>query len=156
VPIEVLKHYLMYDPLTGIFTRRIDCNGELAGSICNRIDKTEGYVILCVKNIRLKAHRAAWAYMTGTWPTALIDHKNRRRDDNRFVNLREANDQTSVFNLKELRLNNTSGLRGVFKYGNKWRAAIRYKNKLHHLGTYEDKFKAKEVYEEAKNRLHVI
>ena len=33
--------------------------------------------------------------------------------------------------------NNTSGRRGVYKCGTRWRACIGFKGKLHNLGTYD-------------------
>lgn len=35
------------------------------------------------------AHRLAFLYMTGAFPTNQVDHINRVRNDNRFINLRE-------------------------------------------------------------------
>jgi len=58
------------------------------------------------------AHRLAWFYETGEWPSDEIDHKNRGRDDNWFENLREATRSQNVANTA-LRSTNTSGFKGV-------------------------------------------
>ncbi len=77
-----LKAVLHYDPETGIFTRY---GHNKCGS------KTyQGYIGIGIKRKTYYAHRLAWLYMTGVWPSKEIDHKNRIRDDNRWVNLREA------------------------------------------------------------------
>ena len=157
VDVDVLKRELHYDPETGIFTRLTLRGGKPIGSIAGMEAKPpDNYIILSVMNVRLKAHRAAWAYMTGVWPTNIIDHIDLDKTNNRWENLREATDQTNVFNLPELRSNNSTGLRGVFKAGKKWKAAIRYRNKLYHLGTFIDPQDAKLAYEKARTELHII
>lgn len=44
------------------------------------------------------AHRAAFCLMRGAWPAHQIDHVNGVRDDNRWVNLREATNQQNQYN----------------------------------------------------------
>lgn len=85
-----LKEVLSYDPLTGAFMwlarRGRQALGTNAGTTQN-----EGYVVIRVDGVRYLAQRLAWFYMTGKWPKAQVDHKNRKRGDNRWGNLREAN-----------------------------------------------------------------
>ena len=78
---EALKQALTYNPTTGEFTK----NGY---SKCGTVS-SKGYISIYVLGERHYAHRLAWLYMTGKWPTDEIDHKNRKRKDNRWVNLRE-------------------------------------------------------------------
>src|SRR5690606_16380357 len=84
-----------------------------------------------------KAQNAAWLYMTGEWPTFIVDHENRQRADNRWENLRPATDQENARNAK-LSKRNTSGIKGVMWYRrhSKWVASIRVDRKLLHLGYF--------------------
>lgn len=77
-----LKSLVNYNPVTGEFSR--------AGyAKCGTLT-CKGYVSIQVAGKRYFAHRLAWFYMTGTWPSKEIDHKNRVRNDNTWTNLREA------------------------------------------------------------------
>lgn len=90
---EALKLLLTYNPETGEFTRlKGTGKGAAAGTVTKGcIDKSNGYRRICVQGKQRYAHRVAWLYMTGQWPKDQIDHKNMDRSDNRFGNLRQAN-----------------------------------------------------------------
>lgn len=94
---EQLKEYFEYAPDTGVFTRRklmrMD-NKNKVGDIAGTKD-SYGYVQMRVMNKLCLAHRLAFLYMTGEWPTQEVDHINRRRDDNRWENLRLAPSRTA-------------------------------------------------------------
>tara|TARA_R110000787_G_scaffold5224_1_gene19174 strand:+ start:191 stop:673 length:483 start_codon:yes stop_codon:yes gene_type:complete len=68
----------------------------------------------------------------------VIDHINRDPLDNRRENLRIVSRQENQMNLS-MRKTNKSGVSGVHwnKSANKWRAAIKYKNKHINLGYFE-------------------
>jgi citrate synthase len=87
---EELRRVLHYDPDTGIFTWKVTLsNRNPAGKKAGCIDHY-GYIMMSIHGKRYKAHRLAWLYMTGAWPTNQIDHKFNNRSDNRFSELREA------------------------------------------------------------------
>src|SRR5580704_1773693 len=112
ITIEALKTVLDYDPLTGVFRWRIRprqraCS-EIAGSV-----NSYGYRMICVAQKIYRAHRLAWFYVYGEWPTNEIDHINGKKDDNRIVNLRLADKQKNQANSKR-RSTNTTGFKGIF------------------------------------------
>ncbi|MFW4291481.1 HNH endonuclease [Salmonella enterica subsp. enterica serovar Paratyphi C] len=46
-----------------------------------------GYIRIYINKKWYLAHRLAWLYVTGKWPINVIDHINRNKADNRFINL---------------------------------------------------------------------
>jgi hypothetical protein len=133
----------VYDPETGLLTNRVSRRyGQIAaGTEIGCLHHT-GYVVLSVGKKQHRAHRVAWLLGTGAWPTGSIDHINGVKDDNRLVNLRDADSTTQQRN-QGLNKDNKSGLAGVFilKSG-RVRATINYEGRRHVLGTYLDYFEA--------------
>ena len=80
-----LKEIIDYDSETGNFFRFWKGKPD-----CKRIGvlKKHGYIVFQVNGHRDYAHRFAWLFMTGKWPTE-IDHINGDRSDNRWENLRK-------------------------------------------------------------------
>lgn len=90
ITLDRLKEALHYDPETGVFTwlncgKRTDLVGTQAGSV-----GSHGHLTIKVDGLRYAAHRLAFFYMSGHWPTALVDHKDGDPANNRWVNLRDA------------------------------------------------------------------
>lgn len=79
-PIVTLRETIDYDPLTGLFR-------SVEWSIYGPTG--DGYKLMRHKpsNTYLAQHRAAYAFMTGYWPQ-VVDHINRDKTDNRWMNLR--------------------------------------------------------------------
>lgn len=111
--------------------------GSNAGTLQKR-----GYIEIRLDKKVYKAHRLAWLYVTGKWPKDQIDHINHARDDNRWVNLQEADNKSNAKNRASTKAN--GDIIGV--YWNKsrlnWRAAININGKRTFLGSYTDKFDA--------------
>jgi len=134
-----LKKLLSYDPQTGLFTRlarpgkRSDLVGTIAGSPSN-----QGYILINVDNQKYRAHRLAWFYVTGRWPSALLDHRNRLKDDNRWDNLREATKAQNEQSKAPSSIN-TSGTKGVAwsRATKKWQAYIDHPGIARHIGVFE-------------------
>jgi hypothetical protein len=144
---ERLRALLHYDPETGRFTwiapsgRRVKA-GSIAGC------KTCGYIAIRIDGRRYMAHRLAWLYQTGQWPTCVVDHKNGERHDNRWSNLREATPSQNRANMRKLD-RNTSGHKGVTRHRAKWAAQIHVGGKHFHLGVYVSAAEAAEAYNAA-------
>lgn len=140
---EYIKSVLDYNRDTGVFTRKVSmANGRFkAGSIAGYTNK-RGYVILNILKKNRRAHRVAFLYMTGSMPEQ-VDHINRIKNDNRWINLREAD---AFINMKNQPTcgNNECKFRGVYKCRDKFRARIGDKGKLVQLGNFD-------TFEEAKN-----
>jgi len=152
---EELKALLHYDPVTGNFTRltrTAQCVkvGDIAGST-NRL----GYVALWILGKRYAAHRVAWFYIHGYWPTKTIDHINLIRNDNRLVNLREATAAENNIN-RDKQSNNTSGCTGVTwdKSKRKWLAQCSVNGKRYNLGRFHNFDDAQSVYQEFSSKHH--
>ena len=132
---DELRSILHYDPLTGVFTRRESAGGRMAGKVSGG-PTTDGYTKIGVNRRYYKAHRLAWLYVYGEWPTYQIDHINRDRADNRICNLRDVTHQQNLCNTNTYS-NNTSGHKGVRYRNGKFAARIRVNYKFVQLGTFE-------------------
>lgn len=142
---QQLKSLLHYDSETGIFTWRVClANAAPVGSVAGTIYK-KGNRYITIRRKRYQAHRLAWLYVYGTWPSLEIDHRNLERDDNRIQNLREATNQGNsanrrVFKGKALPKGVTARPDG------RYRARIRVDGKLIHLGYFNTPRAANAAY----------
>lgn len=148
-----LKHLLSYDPEIGEFTwirptsNRVK-KGDIAASAHNC-----GYHAIRIDTKAYLAHRLAWLYVHGTWPTEEIDHINQVRSDNRISNLRVAERSVNSRN-QVLRKNNTSGVLGVCwdKSRNKWASRIKVNYKTINLGRHGSLLDAVAARKSAENK----
>ena len=150
-----LKEVLEYDPETGLFRwRSYRCGRALAGAVCGT-DNGRGYLTIHIDLVHYKAHRLAWLYVHGRWPTHLIDHINGVKGDNRIANLREADDAVNSQNQRRAQSHNKCGFLGVHKReSGRFRASIRVNWKLINIGTFDTPEAAHAAYVEAKRKLH--
>jgi hypothetical protein len=132
-----LRGRLHYEPETGVFTNRVNRSskaraGEVAGTPCG------GYRHIKIGGGQHLAHRLAWLYMIGEWPTHEIDHINGDRADNRWRNLREAGNSKNQANSFR-RPSNMSGFKGVSwdNQRRKWRAGIKVRGRSINLGCFD-------------------
>jgi HNH endonuclease/AP2 domain len=132
---ERLKELFFYDQETGIFKRykKLGPKKEESGHIC-----TSGYRQIMVDRKLYMAHKLAWLYVYGHFPKLLIDHINRKTDDNRIVNLRIATYSENQQNTKT-RIDNLCGFKGITfdKTSKNWRARISKNGKTFHLGRFK-------------------
>ena len=129
-------------------TRKRESSGVVAAS------RKKGYLYISVNGLTYVAHRLAWLYMTGKWPTVLIDHKNGDKMDNRFANLREATYLQNFWN-RGKRSDNTSGYKGVSynrklkKYGARVTVKKNGVTEHNHIGVFDTAEEAYEAYKKA-------
>jgi hypothetical protein len=103
-----------------------------------------------------KAHRLAWLYVHGVWPTGEIDHRNGDPRDNRIANLRDVTHAVNLQNLTKPRAGCKSGMLGAQWDASrqKWKASIRTQGASKHLGRFDTPEEAHEAYKNAKRKLH--
>ena len=139
-----LKELLDYNPETGEFIWKVDRSHKVkAGDIAGCSSVIRGYKRICIDYRNYAQHRLAFLYMTGKWPDKLVDHINGNRSDNRWCNLRQANDVENACN-KAMQSNNTSGHIGIWKPKGRNKFVVQVRGK--HVGYCETLEEAKEVY----------
>ena len=143
-----LKHLLDYDydPLTGVFTCRVQRGKLSVGSVAGSLN-VDGYVQIQIDRKNYYGHQLAWLYVYGSWPTYDIDHEDTEKDHNWISNLRPCTQSQNNGN-ERLSKNNTSGFKGVVfdNARKKWKAQIKVNRGMKYLGRYDDKQDAIDAY----------
>lgn len=137
--VDILKSRLHYNPETGIFTRLESYRGHKAGEVAGWVNG-DGYLNIKIFGKIYKAHRLAWLYVYGEWPSLFIDHINRCKTDNRIQNLRDVERSENGRNRGEPS-NNVSGRSGVHwvERNRRWCARVAKHGKRFYLGYFEQK-----------------
>lgn len=152
---------LTYDPLTGLFRWRDHMRGRLrrvradmVGEIAGWRDPDTEYWKIWLRGKNRLAHRLAWLYLKGEWPVEQIDHRDLDRSNNRWANLRLAEQSYNNGNSYR-RSHNTSGFKGVSwsKSRRLWWAQIKCDKVHYNLGYYVDPEEAARAYDSAAARL---
>lgn len=107
-----LRELLDYEPATGEFIWRFK-HGRRGhhGAKAGVIDPSVGYRRITIDGEDYRCHRLAVLYMTGKWPETGVDHRNRDKSDDRWENLRLANQSQNCAN---------SRARGPYLKGVSW------------------------------------
>lgn len=154
---EELRERLHYDPETGLFTRRFAVRGHRVGSLAGSPNNKD-YIVIRVHSKSYAAHRLAFLYMTGEFPSGQVDHINGIRQDNAFSNLRDVTGKVNAQNVRKATARNkTSGLLGVhrvYHYKKPFRATIRVNKKVIDLGLFDTAEEGHAAYVEAKRKYH--
>ena len=144
-----LKELLSYDPITGVFTRLVALsNRNKVGEVAGSVYKSDGYRYINVDGKRHPAHRLAWLYVHGKWPSGLLDHEDMVGDHNAISNLRPADHSTNGAN-RGVNANNSSGFKGVRPHKRKFLAKIKVKNQVINLGLHHTPEDAARAYDSA-------
>lgn len=155
-PISELSKAFVYDAKSGVLKWRVwrphlygkDC---VAGSV-----SSGGYVRVNFRGRFLAVHRVVWALVTGSDPHPFeVDHRNNKRTDNRFSNLRLASKSSNQHN----RLTNSStlsGVKGVGWYSKYacWRARIMIDKKQILVGYFNSIEAASRSLRSKRRELH--
>lgn len=151
---QELKALLHYDPPTGVFRwRYAPKRGMQPWDVAGSAER--GYIRIQAGGKLHRAHRLAWLYVYGEWPSSELDHINRNRADNRIENLRLADRSLNMQNGGK-RTDNKSGYVGVSlsKWAKRWQAQIKTNGKNAHLGYYDTPELAHQAYLAAKANHH--
>lgn len=154
---EKLKESLDYNPTTGKFFWKVKRNGTKGiGSEAGNTSK-KGYVFIRLDNKPYLAHRLAWLYTYGEWPTQQIDHKNGQRDDNAIDNLRSVSNRENACNRTQHRNGHLPGVsyHKSEKRKKSWMSRIRIKKDIIFLGYFETEIEAHEAYVTARKHYGV-
>jgi hypothetical protein len=151
-----LKEVLHYNSRTGIFHWLKSGTGRRLNLIAGT-PTTKGYIAIGIEKKYYRAHRLAWLYVKGVWPTDQIDHKDTIRNHNWFSNLREVTHTGNQQNQIKAHSNNKStGVLGVNfdKHSGKYQAKISVSGKQIILGLFTTLKEAKGIYVKAKREYH--
>lgn len=145
-----LKELLDYNPVTGIFTNKINRASVKKGDVAGTLNG-HGYWQLSVDNEITEAHRLVWLYEYGYAPSGQIDHIDGNPLNNRISNLRDVTSSDNSRN-QARRSDNKTGITGVYycKQRNKYCVQISSGNKRIRLGRFETIEEAKAVREAAE------
>ena len=157
---DYLRTVLDYYPRTGLFFWRWregligSTNARYAGRVAGQPDAA-GYIRIDINSRHYLAHRLAWFYVRGCWPSDQLDHINENKSDNRIANLRESNHGPNNVRSKPMK-NNQSGVVGIYrtKNGARWVAHVGYERGKLYLGTFATIEEAKAARDKAARRLH--
>ena len=154
---EQLKERLHYDPDTGEFTWTKKHMVHKKRSVAGHLENT-GYISIRLIYRPYLAHRLAFLYMIGSFPSCQVDHINGIRHDNRWFNLRAAhgNQPTNLQNRREPNKGSKSGSLGVSWRPDKkkWKARIHVNYKEIHIGYFDSKEEASAAYFKKKKEVH--
>lgn len=116
-------------------------------------NKHNGYFRGKIFGTNVLAHRVAWCYHHGQWPTGEIDHINGVRDDNRISNLRDVAGGKNAKN-RRISPDHMSGKMGVRwdKFSRRWISSITNDGKKIYLGSFKLFDDAVRVREEAEKK----
>jgi hypothetical protein len=149
---EELKKVLDYDPVTGIFTWKIKrTNAVKVGGVAGNVDKIKPYIRICIGFKRYQAHRLAFLYMTGEYPTQQVDHIDCNGLNNAFSNLRLV---TLRQNLQNKQIHRDGRLVGAsLRVDGKWASRISIDGKQMFLGYFDTEQEAHDRYVRELNRI---
>lgn len=158
LPHAELLRLLSYDPLTGLFTRRVTTGGRYGaeeGTIAGTLRKSR--IAISLHSKLYFAHQLAVFYMTGEWPLHQVDHRDVDQTNNRWLNLRVVTDQVNKQNKRQAQSNSKTGLLGASWSKRDKRFVARIKTpdgKYRSLGGFDTAAAAHLAYVDAKRELH--
>jgi len=102
---------------------------------------------------KVKKPKAMHRYLMDASKGEIVDHINGDTLDNRRSNLRICTVKQNAYNRAKYK-NNSSGVKGVHRHKNYWRARIQYNGKRLHIGLYEKLEDAMSAYDQMATKLY--
>jgi hypothetical protein len=153
---EELRDLLSYFPASGVFTWKVARGNIAVGAVAGSTGGVRRYRAIMINKRAYAAHRLAWLYMTGAWPSMDVDHIDGDSFNNAWANLRLATPRQNARNRKTPS-SNKSGVKGVYwvKARKRWRAQIRDENgKIKALGLHRTVEAAEAALLEVRKTMH--
>lgn len=138
------KGNLAYNSETGEFTR---ISGPYILVKVGTIK--DGYLHIKFEGKSKLAHRLAWYFVHGEWPS-MLDHINRDKLDNRICNLHPVTNRLNTLNKYY------EQPKGAYKSSNsnRWYSTIRIRGRQTYLGYFDTKEEAQQAYAKALAQLN--
>ncbi len=152
---ERLTELLDFDPATGVFVwKKTTSNRVKVGDRAGVFHPQSGGRYVAIDGEKFMAHRLAWFYMLGQFPSKDIRPRDGNMDNCRFDNLKEV-DRSELQHARGMNKNNTSGFQGVSAAPHgKWQAKVTWKNNQISLGmNFAAAEEASRVVQDAYERL---
>lgn len=125
--VNYIRDRFNYDPISGAFTWFKPTNNRVRiGSNAGRLMPDNSYRV-SIDNKSYAVHRLIWLYMTGEFPTAIIDHIDRNPSNNKWNNLRDCSTQQNAFNQVTRSFSSKSGYPNVHHHKYGWQVKFRIK-----------------------------
>lgn len=152
--LEELRAKFNYDPVSGALTyKKRGSSKAPVGSEAGSVHAATGYRCVTYKNVNYRIHRLIWYYVTGGWPSGVIDHIDRNRLNNAWSNLRDVDQSQNALNTSRQYVNRSTETKGVRRRGNSFTAYISHQGKKRILGSYRTLKEAIEVRQKAVEEL---
>jgi hypothetical protein len=145
--IDLLRRILAYNPESGAFVWREATSAKVPiGSVAGVV-ASNGRRYIGILGEKHSAHRLAWFYHYGAWPTGNVRQENGNYDDCSIGNLVEES-TVATAQRGALRSTNKSGVRGVSWSAdkNKWVATITRDYRRVHIGYFNTVEEAETAY----------
>lgn len=154
-----LKARLLYVPQTGIFywidppIKHPELLGEEAGY--ESADSSgKRYYLIQINGFKYRRARLAFLYMTGFWPSEMVDHINGDSTDDRWVNLRDVSVSQNNQNRKIGRLNRKFPMGVRQSRSGRYEARIGVNGTQLHIGTFDHVEQALDAYQTARGKYY--
>jgi len=152
-----LTEVLEYNKETGRFYWKVSTsNRAKIGNEAGHYHHATGYIYISIDGKNYRAHRLAWLYVNGIFPSCKIDHINGCKSDNSIANLRDVSHSVNMQNIRAARSDNYSQLLGAhhYKKTGQWTSQIQIGKKKLYLGLFDTPEAAHAAYLFKKRELH--
>ena len=151
--LENIKEYLQYNEETGeLIWIKTPSNAVKVGDVAGNINP-DGRKRIQFFNKLYYSNKLTWLLKTGRYPDEMVDHKDNNPSNDKFDNLRLANNQTNHQN-QRLRSDSKTGYKGVSKAKNRFQARIVVNGKRLNLGCYSSPIEAAIAYDNAAKQYY--